>query len=196
MVESRVKQFPTIGACGLDCGLCPRHHADGSSRCPGCAGEGYNASGCGLQKCCIQAHRLECCAECPETEGCLKLERMMKASSGVDSFISYSPVPANHRLIRERGIVEFARRQDARVTFLEGLINAYNDGRTKGFYCLAVQLLPLEELQAAVNSLSAALASAPDMKVQSAMLRESFTELASRKGLTLKLRRPKKEVGS
>jgi hypothetical protein len=28
---------PTIGCCGIDCGLCPRYYTDGPSRCP--AGE-------------------------------------------------------------------------------------------------------------------------------------------------------------
>ena len=194
MVDSIFKRFPTVGACGLDCGLCPRHFADGHSRCPGCAAETYNGPGCALQRCCVRHHRLECCAECADTEGCRLLERVIKASAEGDSFISYVPVPANLGSIRETGIAEFARRQDARVTFLEGLINAYDDGRSKGFFCLAVQLLPLEELRVAFNGVSAALAGAPDAKVRTAMLRSAIGELASRNGLTLKLRHPKKEA--
>jgi hypothetical protein len=194
MVETAVKRFPMIGACGLDCGLCPRHHTDGSSRCPGCAAKDFGAWGCALQKCCVQGHGLECCAQCPESDGCSALERVIKESARVDSFISYQPVPTNHQLIRELGIVEFARRQDARVSFLEGLLKTHNDGRSKGFYCLAVQLLPLAELQAAVNRLSAELSRTPEVKARAIMLRHSFDELASRNGLTLKLRRAKKEA--
>jgi hypothetical protein len=33
-----VKIYPTIGACGLDCGLCTRYYTVGPSRCPGCCG--------------------------------------------------------------------------------------------------------------------------------------------------------------
>ena len=40
----------------------------------------------------------------------------------------------------------------------------------------------------------AALAGAPDAKVRTAMLRSAIGELASRNGLTLKLRHPKKEA--
>lgn len=196
MSGNTVKRFPIIGACGLDCGLCPRHHTDGVSRCPGCAAKGAGEWNCGaLQRCCVQEHRLECCAQCPESDGCRALERVMEQSIKGDSFISYLPVPANHQIIRDLGIVEAARRQDARVTFLEGLLNTHNDGRSKGFYCLAVQLLPLAELQAAVNSLSADLDRVPDVKSRAAILRQAFDELASRKGLQLKLRRPKKEKG-
>jgi hypothetical protein len=36
--EYHIKKYPTIGVCGLDCGLCPRYYTIGPSRCPGCAG--------------------------------------------------------------------------------------------------------------------------------------------------------------
>ncbi|TFG45546.1 MAG: DUF3795 domain-containing protein [Dehalococcoidia bacterium] len=193
MAEKIIKRFPTIGACGLDCGLCPRHHTDGVSRCPGCAAAGFGSWGCGLQKCCVQEHHLECCAECPDTDGCLPLERLVKQSAKADSFISYLPVPANHQIIHDLGITEAARRQDARVTFLDGLLKTHNDGRSKGFYCLAVQLLPLEELQSEVNRLSAVLSAMSEVKERAVLLRQAFNELAVRKGLTLKLRRHKKE---
>jgi hypothetical protein len=195
MAESGVKRFPTVGACGLDCGLCPRHHTQGSSRCPGCAAETYAGPGCALQRCCVDKHRLECCAQCPEAEGCPKLDRVIQAAATGDSFISYLPVPENHRLIRELGIGEFARRQDERVAFLETLLRRYDDGRSKGFYCLAVQVLPLDQLQVVVDRLSPELARAAEAKDRAAALRAAFEELASQKGLTLKLRRPKKEAG-
>ncbi len=194
MAESAFKLFPTVGACGLDCGLCPRHYADGPSRCPGCSAETYNGPGCALQRCCVRGHGLECCAECAETKGCRLLGRVMNASAEGDSFISYLPVPENHKLIREIGVAEFGRRQDARATFLEGLINAHDDGRSKGFFCLAVQLLPFDELRATVDRLSDELNRMPEGKNRAALLRLIFNELASDKGLTLKLRRPKKEA--
>ncbi len=194
MVESLVKRFPTVGACGLDCGLCPRHHTVGISCCPGCAAETYSGPGCALQRCCVRQHRLECCAECTEIDGCYLLERVMKAAAEGDSFISYLPVPANHRLINELGIAEFARRQSMRVAFLGKLIEDHDDGRSKAFYCLAVQLLPFDELQETVDRLSTDLTQM-ETKDRAAVLRTAFNELASSKGLTLKLRHPKKEAG-
>jgi hypothetical protein len=122
------------------------------------------------------------------------LDRVIRASAEGDSFISYLPVPANIRAIRELGIAEFARRQDARVSFLKGLINVHDDGRSKGFYCLAVQLLPREELQTALHRLNTELSQTSEIKSRAAKVRATFTELASSKGLTLKLRHPKKEA--
>ena len=36
-----LKKYPIIGACGLDCGLCPSFHSGGDKPCPGCCGEGF-----------------------------------------------------------------------------------------------------------------------------------------------------------
>ena len=79
------------------------------------------------------------------------------------------------------------------MDFLTGLLESHNDGRCKTFYCLAVQLLPLAELQSTVNRLSETLAATPEVKVRASLLRRAFNKLASEKGLTLKLRRLDKE---
>lgn len=192
MADQAVKRFPIIGACGLDCGLCPRYHTDGKSRCTGCAGEGYGGWGCPIQKCCVREHGLECCGQCPEAEGCPRLEKLLKEAATADSFISYASVPANIRAVRQDGIAETAARLSARTDFLTGLLAEYNDGRSKGFYCLAVQLLPLEELELIVRSQADTLAGGSRSE-RAAVLRQAFTGLASRMGLTLKLRNQKKE---
>ncbi len=33
------KQYPSLGCCSLDCGMCPAYYTDGPSQCPGCGGE-------------------------------------------------------------------------------------------------------------------------------------------------------------
>jgi hypothetical protein len=194
MTVSITKRFPSIGACGLDCGLCPRHHTVGSSRCPGCAGEGFGLRSCGLQSCCIQKHRLECCAECLEAADCRTLERVTKASLVTDSFISYLPIKATHELVKQIGIEQFARLQQECITFLKLLIEEHDDSRSKAFYCLAVQLLPLNDLK---DTLAGIVKGFPgmDVKARAAELHKAFNTLALGKGLTLKLRHSKKEAG-
>jgi hypothetical protein len=106
-----------------------------------------------------------------------------------DSFISYLPVPQNLEAVHRFGIEPFARLQDERVAFLEFLIHDHDDGRSKGFYCLSVQLLPLAELRAAVEAAGSELSMTSSVKDRAAALRQAFNGLASRHGLTLKLRR-------
>jgi len=34
-MEYKQREYPLFSACGLNCGLCPRYHTDGISKCPG-----------------------------------------------------------------------------------------------------------------------------------------------------------------
>jgi len=36
-MQRYVREHPPFALCRLNCGLCPRDHTQGSSRCPGCA---------------------------------------------------------------------------------------------------------------------------------------------------------------
>ena len=51
-----IKKYPTIGVCGLDCGLCPRYYTIGPSRCPGCAGPDFfnKHPSCSFITCCVK----------------------------------------------------------------------------------------------------------------------------------------------
>jgi hypothetical protein len=62
------KKYPTIGVCGLDCGLCPRYYTVGSSRCPGCGGPDFlnKHPSCSFITCCVKKKNHEVCAECSE----------------------------------------------------------------------------------------------------------------------------------
>ena len=68
MYYNTPKTYPTIGCCGLDCGLCPRFYTVGHSRCPGCAGPDFfnKHPSCSFITCCVKKKNLEVCAECSE----------------------------------------------------------------------------------------------------------------------------------
>ena len=51
------KKYPTIGCCGIDCGLCPRYYTEGKSRCPGCFGPQFMdimGQSCSFITCCVK----------------------------------------------------------------------------------------------------------------------------------------------
>ncbi|TET26129.1 MAG: DUF3795 domain-containing protein, partial [Dehalococcoidia bacterium] len=50
-----LKKYPIVGACGLNCGLCPRYYTQGTSRCPGCCGPDFwqKHPGCAFITCCV-----------------------------------------------------------------------------------------------------------------------------------------------
>ncbi|HCP15088.1 MAG TPA: hypothetical protein DIT32_04865, partial [Peptococcaceae bacterium] len=41
-MKEYVRAYPLFSLCGLNCGLCPRYHTEGESRCPGCGGPAFH----------------------------------------------------------------------------------------------------------------------------------------------------------
>ena len=185
------KQYPCVGACGLDCGLCPRYHSSGRSKCPGCAGPDFEQKhpSCGFITCCVKQKRLETCAQCPDYPGCERVRRIMAALQKSDSFISYRPLENNYKFIQQKGIEEFARQQTARLQFLSYLLDKFDDRRSKGFYCLACQLLPLDRLKEAVADAEVGLTEGADIKEKSRVTRAAISHLADTLSVDLKLRK-------
>ena len=145
----QLKAYPTIGVCGLDCGLCPRYYTVGSSRCLGCGGPGFldKHPSCSFITCCVRKKGFEVCGQCPEYP-CSKFKSEEEYQHTESS--SYPParmVLSNLRFIREKGIAEFIRRQGKRIGLLETMIDGYDDGRSRSFICRAAALLDPEALK-------------------------------------------------
>lgn len=137
-----VKRHPTIAACGLDCGLCPRYYTAGKSRCPGCAGPGFfeKHPSCSFITCCVRDRHLETCGECAEFP-CSKFKSEAEYQALESS--SYPParkILPNQRFIRKNGLERFLARQAEQMKLLALLLAEYDDGRSRSFYCRAVSL--------------------------------------------------------
>jgi hypothetical protein len=149
-----VKTYPTIGVCGLDCGLCPRFYTVGPSRCPGCGGPGFSDKhpSCSFITCCVKKRGLEVCGQCEEFP-CSKFKSEAEYRQAPLSS-SYPPernTLSNLRFIREKGIDAFIRQQEKRIALLEVMIERYDDGRSRSFFCQAAALLDPEVLRNSVN---------------------------------------------
>ncbi len=151
---AQLKKYPTIGVCGLDCGLCPRYYTDGPSRCPGCGGPDFAEKhpSCSFITCCVKKHGLEACGECAEFP-CSKFKSEEEYSK-VPLSSSYPPywkVLSNQRLIQKKGIKEFVALQRKRISLLEVMLEKHDDGRSKSFFCRAAALLEPTELKDALD---------------------------------------------
>jgi hypothetical protein len=135
-----VKQYPTIAVCGLDCGLCPRFYTAGSSRCPGCAGPGFfdKHPTCSFITCCVKIKGLEVCSECSDFP-CAKFKSAEEYEQGKESSSYPSPkkILPNLYFIKEHGIKNFIVQQKKRIKLLETMIDKFDDGRSKSFFCRA-----------------------------------------------------------
>jgi hypothetical protein len=185
IMEYTTRQNPLFSACGLNCGLCPRHYTAGASRCPGCAGDGFNAvhPACGVLTC-AQKRGLESCCLC-EDFPCKKLDGVDQK----DSFITHKNQLRDLDKARGIGLEAYAAELDLKVKLLEQLLGGYDDGRRKSFFCTAANLLELRELELAAKQISSEAAACETIKEKAAIAARVLEETAERQGISLKLRK-------
>ena len=191
-MNEHVKIYPTIGVCGLDCGLCPRYYTVGASRCPGCCGPEFFSKrpSCSFITCCVKKKNLEVCAECSDFP-CSKFKsdeeyQQLKESS---SYPSYKKVMPNSSFIKEHGIEKFVGQQKKRIKLLETMIVNFDDGRSRSFYCKSAALLDLATLE---NSLDKAIQKRKtdnikpnDTKTKAKILKGILSGIALKEGVEL-----------
>src|SRR3989304_10020198 len=152
MGEQPVKTYPTIGCCGLDCGLCPRYYTVGSSRCPGCCGPDFfnKHPSCSYITCCVKKKSLEACAQCDEFP-CSKFESWLETGGEYDSFLTHKKAKPNLDFIRTYGLERYFEQQSKRIELLEKMLKNFDDGRSRNFYCIAATLLQIANLEASLE---------------------------------------------
>lgn len=164
--------------CGLNCGLCTML-LDG--HCGGC---GNRNQSCKIARCSLEHGSMEYCCECPRYP-CEKYEKIDE----YDSFITHRKQKADMEKLRTIGVDRYNAEQEEKVRLLGYLLSFCNDGRRKTLFCLAVNLLELSDVQAVVDQLMASdLSTVKERAVYAAAL---LQEVASEKGITLKLNRKK-----
>lgn len=141
------RPHPEFSACGLNCGLCPRYYTAGDSRCPGCAGEGFFAKHptCGILSCCIRKN-IDGCYQC-EAYPCAKYD----GADRWDSFITHKNRFRDLLQAKEAGAAPAVLSE--KMSLLRRLLEQWNDGRRKSFYCTAVNLLSAEGTAAVLDRL-------------------------------------------
>ncbi|MCL2637538.1 MAG: DUF3795 domain-containing protein [Oscillospiraceae bacterium] len=171
----KTRKEPIFSACGLNCGLCPRFYTKGSSRCPGCGGEGFTQAhcGCGTLSCC-ERKNVEYCCFCDE----FPCKKYIGADES-DSFITHINQFKDFEKAGRIGIDAYISELKEKIKLLEILLENYDNGRRKSFFCLAVNLLDLQDIKAVMERIN------PDNAVS------LFEEIAGQKNITLKLRRNK-----
>ena len=107
-----------------------------------------------------------------------------------DIFITHRNWKRDFEKMKEVGVEAYNSEQGQRLEILKLLLESYNDGRRKSFFCLAVNLLDLEDLKTVMEHL------AEEKKLESLTLKEKsayvvkqFQSLAEQRGVVLKWNR-------
>ncbi|MBU0976702.1 MAG: DUF3795 domain-containing protein [Patescibacteria group bacterium] len=189
-MDKVIKKYPTLGVCGLDCGLCPRYYIKGPSRCPGCCGPDFSDKhpSCSLVTCCVKKQNFEVCAECNKFP-CSKLKGWDKG----DSFVTHRKSISNLNSIKKQGLEKFIKQQKRRIELLEIFLKHFDEGRSKNFYCIATTILSVYELETSLRigkqKIKTEKVREDDLKAKSLLLKEQLEKSASRKRVELKLRK-------
>ena len=87
------------------------------------------------------------------------------------------------------GIEAYATELNAKIAILEDLLENYNDGRRKNFFCLAVNLLELADVELIMAQLKGAVEPQAVVKEKAAAAVGLFQARADELGIELRLRK-------
>ena len=187
-----LKTYPTIGCCGLDCGLCPRFYTVGHSRCPGCAGPDFfnKHPSCSFITCCVKKKNLEVCAECSDFPcSKFKSDEEYQQLQGSSSYPPNKKVMPNLNFIKKHGIEKFIKQQRSRIKSLETMIENFDDGRSRSFFCKAAALLDLTSLTSSLDKATQKIKTDKieqnDVKQKAQILKKIINEIAFKEGVEL-----------
>ncbi len=183
MKKEPLRQYPQFSLCGLNCGLCPMYNIHPENHCTGCGGAGRPS--CPVIRCARNHGNVQFCFQCSDFP-CSRY----REQEPFDSFITTRNILSDLEKARDGGLEEYKRVLEAKMEILRYLLDTCNDGRRKSFFCLAVNLLPLEDLQDLPEKLSAKPGAS--LTERGAAAAELLRQQAEARGIFLKLNKKKR----
>ncbi len=185
-MEPFIRKAPHFSLCGLNCCLCPRFNTEGKSKCPGCGGVDFAEQHptCAVATCNRKHDGVEYCFLCGQYP-CAKYE----TESACDSFISYRSVKENFKEAKA-DLAQFKKTLARRFWILQTLLSRFNDGKSKGIYCLISNDMPIEDLELVVE-LAEKLPQEMDIKEKAKLIKKEIEKIEIKLGVEYKLRNAK-----
>lgn len=181
-------KYPEIGVCGLSCRLCPNYHIQSENRCAGCKSTARMKVGCPFITCAVKKRGIEFCWQCTEQDDCQRWHQRREWSKHHDSFVCYQRLEDNIAIIKHKGISAFVKAQQAREQLLTTILDEFNEGRSKTFYCIAATVMEIQELKQAIVQAQKE-SKAMDKRDKSKSLHSIINAIAEKKKYGLKLRK-------
>lgn len=170
------RENPLFSMCGLNCGLCSMKLG---GYCPGC-GQGNRP--CRTARCGM-GHSVEYCFQCGEYP-C----ELCEHDDEYDSFITHKNRRADSEKARRIGVEAYNAEQAEKALLLNRLLTEYNSGREKTLYCIAANLLEIEDIKGALEK-AEAMSGERSIKEKAAFVSDLLRKLAQERKTELKLRK-------
>ena len=108
-----------------------------------------------------------------------------------DSFKCYQKLEADIAFIQKHGLAEFRKARKVREKLLWGMLNKFNEGRSKSYYCLVATVLDVNEIKKDLKE-AKSKSKGLNIKEKAKLLHSIFDKIAQKKNYNLKLRKEKK----
>jgi hypothetical protein len=109
------------------------------------------AVGCPFITCAVKKKGLEFCWDCKEHKLCEKWKKSRDFSRDHDSILCRQKLEDNIFFILRNGIEEFEKQHILREQLLKEMLQEFNEGRSKNYYCISATILEIEELKNAIS---------------------------------------------
>lgn len=173
------RENPSFSMCGLNCQLCPMYIG---KYCGGCGGGAGNRP-CKIVKCSKEHGDIQYCFMCDS----FPCERY--GEDNFDSFITYQNRRKDMLKAKKMGIKAYQAELDEKARVLNLLLDCYNDGRKKNLFCIATNLLELEDLRAVIDDIKANTNESMEIKEKSKYAADKIKKMAEKRNVLLKLRK-------
>ena len=180
-------KYPEIGVCGLSCRLCPGYVMKTKSRCRGCKTDWRLGGPCSILHCAVKSN-IEFCGDCAESGTCKKWTKHREIGKKYDSFKCYQKLEDDIAFIEKHSLTGFRKSQKVREKLLRKLLDGFNEGRSKSYFCLAATVLDADELEEAVEE-AKRNSSGLNIKEKAKLAHSILDRIAEKKGYYLKLRK-------
>jgi len=145
-------------------------------------------AGCPFITCAVKRRGIEFCWQCAEKDACEKWRKHRAFGAERDTFKCYQKLGDNIDYIQRNGVGAFEEAQKVRARLLGAMLQEFNEGRSKSYYCLAATVLEVGELEAALVQARRDSAEL-EIKDKSKLLHSILDEIAEEKRYYLKLRK-------
>jgi hypothetical protein len=187
-MDAMMIEYPVVGICGLSCRLCPMYQSEAASKCNGCKSVERMAVGCPFITCAVRKQGVEFCWQCGASRSCEKWQKHRETGKEHDSFKCYQKLEDDISLIKSKGIAAYEEQQRIRESLLIRLLNEYNEGRSKSYYCIAATVMDVGDLQVALEEATVRSKSL-EVKERARLMHTILDTIAMKKGYKLKLRK-------
>ena len=118
--------------------------------------------------------------------------RNLKALDNSDSFITHKNQLTDFDKVKNIGLDAFKAELNSKVELLKGFLMNFDDGRRKSFFCIAVNLLDLQDLKRVMEQIKDEIRPDEPLKEKSGAAVRLLQTMAEKRDISLELRKKPK----